>query len=111
MEQEIMNIILNAGDARAKCLIALRAARKGDFGKANEYLKIATDSMVIAHKSQTELIQKEVSGEKQDVSLLMVHAQDHLMSALAIKDLVIELIEYARELHEIKNNERRDTDD
>lgn len=104
MEQEIMNIILNAGNARAKCLIALKTARTGDLEKAEEQLKVATESIVIAHKYQTELIQREVSGEKQEVNLLMVHAQDHLMTALAIKDMVIELIEFAREINDIKNN-------
>ena len=30
MEEEIMTIILNAGDARSKCLLALKSARKGE---------------------------------------------------------------------------------
>lgn len=109
MEQEIMNIILNAGDARAKCLIALRAARKGEFEKAEKELKNASKAMVLAHKVQTALIQKEISGESQEVSLLMVHAQDHLMTAMAIKDMVIELVDYAKDLHSIKTKRKEDT--
>lgn len=102
MEQEIMKIILNAGDARAKCLIALRKARNGEFEEAEKQLKEASESMVEAHKYQTELIQKEISEEQQEINLLMVHAQDHLMTALAIKDMVIELIEFAKEIHGIE---------
>lgn len=99
MEEIIMNIILNAGDARSKSLVALKRARQGEFAEAKKLLKEAGESVTLAHRSQTELIQKEVSGEKQEVSLLMVHAQDHLMTALAIKDMVTELVDYAEELN------------
>ncbi|OUZ16436.1 hypothetical protein A5868_001357, partial [Enterococcus sp. 12F9_DIV0723] len=30
---------------------------------------------------------------KSNISLLMVHAQDHLMNAITIKDLAIELVD------------------
>jgi len=98
MEQEIMSIILNAGDARSKSLLAFREARKGNYEKANEYLKNASESMSIAHKLQTTLIQKEITGEPQEVSMLMVHAQDHLMNAMTIRDMAIEFIEFAKEV-------------
>ena len=98
MEEEIMTIILNAGDARSKCLLALKSARKGEFEKAKEQLKQVSQSMVLAHDVQTRLIQKEISGEKHEVSLLMVHAQDHLMTAMAIRDMVEEMVAYAEEL-------------
>lgn len=98
MEEEIMTIILNAGDARSKCLMALKFARKGMFEKAKEQLNQVSQSMVLAHDVQTKLIQKEISGHKQEVSLLMVHAQDHLMTAMAIRDMVEELVAYAEEL-------------
>lgn len=98
MEEKIMEIILNAGNARSKCLLAIREAQKGDFAKADEYLAEAKQASTLAHKSQTALITEEVSGNKQEVSLLMVHAQDHLMTALAIRDIAIEMINYAKSI-------------
>ena len=98
MEEEIMTIILNAGDARSKCLLALKSAR-GEFEKAKEQLKQVSQSMILAHNVQTRLIQKEMTGEKHQVSLLMVHAQDHLMTAMAIRDMVEEMVAYAEELN------------
>lgn len=100
MEETIMNIILHAGDARSKSLLAIKAAKNKDFEKAHELLEEARKSSVSAHKSQTNLIQKEVSGEPQEVSLLMVHAQDHLMTALAIKDVAIEMTSYIESVEE-----------
>jgi len=101
MEDVIMSIILNAGDARAKSLMALRSARLGDFAQAEEHLKKASESMVLAHEVQTELIRKELAGEEQELTLLMIHAQDHLMTAMAIKDMVCELVDYAKSLSSI----------
>ena len=39
------------------------------------------------------VIQNEAGGEKTDMTLLMVHAQDHLMNAMTVKDLAAELVE------------------
>ncbi|XAM37011.1 Lichenan-specific phosphotransferase enzyme IIA component [Terrisporobacter petrolearius] len=33
--------------------------------------------MVKAHKFQIKLIQREASGEKTDMSVMLVHSQDH----------------------------------
>lgn len=98
METIIMNIILYAGDAKSKCLMAFKEARKNNFDEADKYLSDACKSISLAHQTQTELIQKEISGEPTQLSLLLIHAQDHLMMALATKDLVIEMIEFAKML-------------
>ena len=39
------------------------------------------------------MIQKEASGEKIELSLLFVHAQDHLMTAISEKTLIEQIIE------------------
>ena len=41
---------------------------------------------------QTNLIQKEAGGEKTEVSLLMVHAQDQLMSAMESRTLLERMV-------------------
>ncbi|MGM0110218.1 PTS lactose/cellobiose transporter subunit IIA [Enterococcus sp. DIV0187] len=100
MEETIMEIILNAGNARSMSLLAIKEARKGEYEKADHYLSEAKNAANLAHKSQTALITEEVSGNPQVVSLWMVHAQDHLMTALAIRDLAIEIIGYGKGLEE-----------
>lgn len=97
MEEIIMNVILNAGNARSKCFLALKSARKKDFLQAEDLMKEASNFILTAHKAQTALIQEEVRGNKQPVSLLMVHAQDHLMTAMAIRDMGVEMIGYMKE--------------
>ena len=49
--------------------------------------------MLGAHEVQTELIQNELNGKGIDISLLVVHSQDHLMCAMVVIDLVKEMVE------------------
>lgn len=92
-EQIIMQIIANSGEARSKSLKASRAAREGEFEQAEDFLKQAKENLTAAHKVQTQLIQAEGRGEKTEISILMIHAQDHLMNSLTVRELVVEIVE------------------
>ncbi len=50
-----------------------------------KFLVEAEKELGNAHRIQTDIIQKEAAGEKIDISVLFVHAQDHLMTAMAEK--------------------------
>ncbi|SES95642.1 PTS lactose/cellobiose transporter subunit IIA [Anaerobranca gottschalkii] len=91
-EKVIFEIILHAGNARAEAYEALKWAEQGEFDKSKEHMRKSDVEIGIAHKAQTDMIQKEVAGEKIDISLLFVHAQDHLMTAIAEKTLIENLV-------------------
>ena len=93
METIIMNIILHSGNARSLAMEAIQEAKKGNFETANKYITEATQSLGEAHKSQTDLIQGEARGEKSEISILLIHAQDHLMNAMTLKDMAAEMVE------------------
>lgn len=94
MENEllIMQLIANGGDARSHAMGSIGLARKGEYEAAEEKLITARGCISEAHKVQTSLIQKEAAGEKQPISLLMIHAQDHLMNAMTVVDMATEFI-------------------
>lgn len=92
MEQIVFTIILHSGNARSYCFEALTFARAGNDQEASERLAEATKELQKAHIMQTNLLQAEAKGEKQEINLLVVHAQDHLMNALLAKDLIKEMI-------------------
>lgn len=96
-EQIVMQIIASSGEARSLCLKAVRTAREGRLEEADELLKQAKEQLGKAHKVQTGLIQAEGRGEKTEVTILMIHAQDHLMNALTVRELIVELIEETRQ--------------
>ena len=89
----IMQLIMHGGDAKGKAIEAIEAAKAGDFEAATNKLKESEQALVKAHHSQTGLLTQEASGEAVEVSLLMIHGQDHLMTAIAFKDLAKEIIE------------------
>ncbi|MDR1771353.1 MAG: PTS lactose/cellobiose transporter subunit IIA [Hungatella sp.] len=87
-----MKLVMFGGDAKACAIEAIEAAKKGDFEKAEERIAKAGESILEAHHSQTEMLTKEAGGEHMEVTLLSVHAQDHLMTAIAFTDLAKEIV-------------------
>ena len=101
LTQVIMSIIINAGNAKSDAIGAIRAAKKFDFESAEEKLKLAKDSELLAHNAQTQLLARESNGQKIEFNLLIVHAQDHLMNCITFNDLAREIIDLYKT---IKNN-------
>ncbi|WP_342550209.1 PTS lactose/cellobiose transporter subunit IIA [Paenibacillus sp. FSL P2-0089] len=91
--EKIMTLIANSGEARSKAMEAIQVAKTNDFVAAKKMLQEASDVLRMAHKIQTGLIQEEAGGSKQEITILMIHAQDHLMNAMTVKDLAAEFIE------------------
>ncbi len=93
LEMIIMNIINYSGEARSLCMEGISYAKKGNLKEARANIEKANGKIACAHKSQTKLIQLEAQGGKQEFSLLLVHAQDHLMNAITIRDMAREFVD------------------
>ncbi|MDR3590042.1 MAG: PTS lactose/cellobiose transporter subunit IIA [Negativicutes bacterium] len=100
-ETVIFEIILHAGNARAEAYDALRAAQAGDFAKAGDHLRQAEEEVGAAHRTQADMIQREAGGEKTELSLLLIHAQDHLMTAMAEKNLIENMVGMHKTIQEL----------
>ena len=92
------NIIGHAGEAKGIAFESLAEAKAGNIEKAREMLKESKEVMTKAHRFQTELIQKEASGETNEVSVILIHAQDHLMNTMTYQQLVEEFIDLYEKL-------------
>ncbi len=91
-EDIAMSLIANSGEARSLAFKAVKAARCGDYELAENLLKQSEESSTKAHKAQSELLAKEARGEAGEISMLLIHAQDHLMTSLLAQDLIREII-------------------
>ncbi len=98
METMVFSLITHSGDARSSALEAIAEAKKGNFEAAQAKLTQADEAASAAHKSQTELIQAEAGGEGVEISLLLIHAQDHLMNAMTVRQLAEEIIDLHQRL-------------
>jgi len=99
MEQEIFEIISHGGDARGFAYDALKAARENEMDSAYELLNKSQEELNLAHNTQTKLIQAELNGENLKMSLLMVHAQDQLMTTISEKNLIEQMVEMLKIIH------------
>lgn len=96
LEEIVMGLIINAGQARSLAYSALKQAKQGDFETAKTLMAQSHAALHEAHRVQTQLIESDEGQGKIKVSLVLVHAQDHLMTSMLARELIAELIE----LHE-----------
>lgn len=69
------------------------AAKEGDFERAEQLMAEGEEQFVEGHRVHAQLIQKEASGEATAVNLLLIHAEDQMMSAEVLKIIAAELID------------------
>jgi len=98
MEELILNLIMHSGESRSCAVEAIAWAKKNKFDKAKIYLKKSDEELGYAHNAQTNLIHEENSGL--NISLLLVHAEDHLMTTMTFKDLAAEFVEVYKRMQE-----------
>lgn len=97
-EQTVMGIIVNAGMCRSCAMQAIQRAKSGAQDEAAQLMAQADEALRQAHEVQTQLIGLDEGVGKVPVHLIMVHAQDHLMNAMLLKELAVEFIDIYRHL-------------
>lgn len=105
MESIITELVVTGGDARAKALEAVKAARTNDMAHAEKLMKECNEALTQAHNFQTSFIQEALNNDNEKGvpgGLLMVHGQDHLMDAMVVRDLAREMIEMYRVIYALQ---------
>lgn len=85
VESICFGIITHAGTARSLLLEAINEAKEGNYAEAEKELYEADECFAKAHHVHAGLVQTEAQGDHVPFSLLLVHAEDQLMSAETIK--------------------------
>lgn len=97
-ENRVMELLVHAGQARSDAMEAIAAARHREWENAAALLASSETACREAHKIQTELISQDEGCGKIKVNLILVHAQDHLMTAMLCLDLAKEIIALRKEI-------------
>ena len=87
-------IVAYSGDARSKLLLAVEKAK--DFAACDRLIEEAQECLNDAHRAQTELLTLEARGENLEIGFITVHAQDHLMTTILLKDIINSLLDIYR---------------
>lgn len=93
-------IIANAGAAKSDAMEGIFAAKEKNFTLAETKINSAHSNMIEAEKSHFELIQKEAQGVKVDVPLILMHAEDQLLSTqtlILIAEEIIDLYKHRKD--------------
>ncbi len=98
LEQTVMELLINAGEARSHAMMAIQSARKQQWEEADAMLQASDEAARKAHKVQTQLIGMDEGTGKIPVNLIMAHSQDHLMTAMLCRDLAGEIVLLRREM-------------
>ena len=101
--EQSMELILCAGNGKSIAIEAIRNLLKdGDVEKAKNQVKEAGKEIGKAHEIQTSLLQNEMNGELVEKSILLIHAQDHFMNALTIRDMSSLMVEMYEKLQKVE---------
>ena len=93
-----MTLIASAGTAKSLAFEALKAAKQQRVDEARDLLRQANVAIRQAHDAQTGLLQDEAQGQGADLSILLVHAQDHFMTGMLAVEMMTEVVELYIEL-------------
>lgn len=102
LEMICFQIISNVGAARSSYIEAIQRAKAGDFDGAVRCIEEGQKQFLVGHEAHFQLIQKEAAGESVGGSLILVHAEDQLMSAESFKIIAEEMIANYRRIAELE---------
>ena len=102
LEMICFQIISNVGTARSSYIEAIHRAKDRDFEGAKQCLKAGQEEFLKGHEAHFELLQKEAKGTPVGGSLILIHAEDQLMSAEGFKIIAEELIASYRQMEALE---------
>ena len=103
LELTAFQIISNVGSARSSYIEAIHKAKAGDFEGAEALLKEGDEMFVEGHNAHAGLLQQEAEGGPgSTLSLLILHAEDQLMSAEGFKTIALEFIDVYKKFEKLE---------
>lgn len=93
MEEICFKMISNVGMARSLYIESIQLAKEGMFNEAYEKIEKGKNLFLEGHKAHAQLIHDEANGIETNVGILLIHAEDQLMSAETFLIMAEEFIE------------------
>ena len=102
VEMICFKMISSLGAARSCFMEAMQMAKKYNFLEAKRLLEEGEGHRIEGHEVHFELLSKESSGANVSISLLLLHAEDQLMSAELLKVVAEETLENYRKFQQLE---------
>lgn len=99
LELTAFEIISAVGTARSSYIESIQKAKEGKFDEAEQLIKDGDEMFIQGHHAHAGLLQVEAeNGQGSAVSLIILHAEDQLMSAEGFKTIALEFIDLYKRL-------------
>lgn len=85
-------LITFVGTARSCYINAIQKAKEGKYDEAEDLMKQGKEAFVQGHTGHADLLAKEARGELDQAGLILIHAEDQLMSAEGFQTIAEEFI-------------------
>lgn len=103
MQAVAFQIISQVGQAKSFYVEAMYLSREGKFDEALSKIDEGDETFNTAHSAHFGLVQREAGGEELPFSLLLIHAEDQMLTTETLKILALEIIELRKESMKCKN--------
>ncbi len=104
LELTAFQIIAAVGAARSSYIEAIQKAKDGDFDGAAQLIKDGDEMFIEGHHAHAGLLKIESeNGVGSAVSLIIMHAEDQLMSAESFKTVALEFIDLYKRLTKLES--------
>lgn len=102
MNEEIellcFKVITYVGTARTNFINAIQSAKAGNYEEAESLLKQGDEAFLEGHNGHADLLAKDANGELTGGYMILMHAEDQLMSAESFRILAEEFIELYKKI-------------
>lgn len=102
LEFVCFQIISYVGTARSLYIEAIKEMKRGNIEKSEQCMEEGIVQFAEGHKVHASMIQEEAEGKTVTTSLLLMHAEDQLMSAEGFRIVALEFIHLYKTLAEQK---------
>lgn len=99
--EKSMEIIAHGGEGKSLAMMAIQKAREGNFPEAEELLRRSHDAIIKCHQCHSELLFYDAEHQDLQISMLLVHAADHLTSADLTEAMAEEIIHLYKEMRHV----------
>ena len=99
METSCFGIITYVGTARSCFINAVQFAKKGDFQEADALISQGDEAYTQGHHIHADLLTLDANGKLEHGGLILMHAEDQLMSAETFRVLAEEFIDVYKKMN------------
>lgn len=92
-------IISTVGTARGMFITAIQKAKNGDFEEASQLIEQGNRHFMEGHEAHMEMLTRQANGEATPLDILLIHAEDQMMSAETFKIIAEEFIDLYKRLN------------